>query len=67
MRKIINSTYITLDGVIGRPQEWPSTGERGSEGEEVQTELLLSCDAAERRRDPQLPVRPERLTRRESQ
>jgi hypothetical protein len=32
MRKIVNSTYNTLDGVIGRPQEWPSTGERGSEG-----------------------------------
>ena len=30
MRKIINSTYISLDGVIDRPHEWPSVGERGS-------------------------------------
>jgi hypothetical protein len=26
MRKIINSTYITLDGVIQDPQDWPSMG-----------------------------------------
>jgi dihydrofolate reductase len=45
MRKIINSTYISLDGVIERPHEWPSIGERGSTGDRVQTELLLSCDA----------------------
>jgi hypothetical protein len=24
MRRIINSTYITLDGVIENPQDWPS-------------------------------------------
>ena len=29
MRKIINSTYITLDGVIERPHKWPSVGGRG--------------------------------------
>jgi dihydrofolate reductase len=45
MRKIINSTYITLDGVIERPQEWPSFGDRGTKGDEIQLELLLSCDA----------------------
>jgi dihydrofolate reductase len=45
MRRIINSTYISLDGVIGRPQEWPSVGSRGQKGDEIQTELLLSCDA----------------------
>ncbi|MGH7578425.1 MAG: dihydrofolate reductase family protein [Longimicrobiales bacterium] len=45
MRRIINSTYISLDGVIERPHEWPSTGNRGSEGDDAQTELLLSCDA----------------------
>jgi hypothetical protein len=26
MRKIINSTYITLDGVIADPQDWPDNG-----------------------------------------
>jgi len=46
MRKLINSTYITLDGVIERPHEWPSIGGgRGETGDELQVELLLSCDA----------------------
>lgn len=45
MRKIINSTYISLDGVIDRPHEWPSVGPRGDKGEEIVNELLLSCDA----------------------
>ena len=45
MRKIINSTYISLDGVVDRPHEWPSVGDRGSKGDEIQTELLLGCDA----------------------
>jgi hypothetical protein len=29
MRKIVHSTYISLDGVIERPHEWPSVGPRG--------------------------------------
>jgi dihydrofolate reductase len=45
MRKIINSTYISLDGVVDRPHEWPSVGPRGKRGDEIQEELLLSCDA----------------------
>jgi dihydrofolate reductase len=46
MRRIINATYITLDGVIESPHEWPSIGGgRGSQGDELQTELMLSCDA----------------------
>jgi dihydrofolate reductase len=45
MRQIINSTYISLDGVIEAPHEWPSVGGRGSKGDEIQEELLLSCDA----------------------
>lgn len=45
MRTIINSTYISLDGVIERPHEWPSVGDRGSKGDELQTELLLESDA----------------------
>ena len=44
-RKIINSTYISLDGVIERPQEWPSFGDRGSRGDDLQAELLFACDA----------------------
>jgi dihydrofolate reductase len=46
MRRIINSTYITLDGVIEDPQDWPS-GRHADDGRggEIQTELLLSCDA----------------------
>jgi dihydrofolate reductase len=45
MRKIINSTYISLDGMVDRPHEWPSVGDRGSKGDEIQAELLFSCDA----------------------
>jgi dihydrofolate reductase len=46
MRRIINSTYITLDGVVEGPHLWPSLG-RGSDprADEIQTDLLLSCDA----------------------
>jgi dihydrofolate reductase len=46
MRQIINSTYITLDGIIENPQDWPSgRHEDDGRGREIQTELLLSCDA----------------------
>ena len=46
MRRIINSTYITLDGVIEDPQDWPSGRHKDDgRGGEIQTELLLSCDA----------------------
>jgi len=46
MRKIINSTYISLDGVVELPHMWP-TIERPSDGrgDQIQTELLLACDA----------------------
>jgi dihydrofolate reductase len=46
MRKIINSTYITLDGVVEGPHLWPSLGRPSDErAEQIQTDLLLSCDA----------------------
>ena len=46
MRKIINSTYITLDGVVEAPQLWPSLGRTDDErAGQIQSELLLSCDA----------------------
>ena len=45
MRKIINSTYITLDGVIQNPQDWPSMGGFSEAGNQVQLELLNQCDA----------------------
>jgi dihydrofolate reductase len=46
MRRIINSTYISLDGVVEAPHLWPSLGHGSDErGDEIQTELLLSCDA----------------------
>ena len=46
MRKIINSTYITLDGVIQDPQDWPDNGIEGDgTGLKVQTDLLFGCDA----------------------
>ena len=46
MRRIINSTYITLDGIIENPQDWPSgRHEDHGRGSEIQTELLVSSDA----------------------
>lgn len=45
MRSIINSTYITLDGVIQDPQDWPSLGSLTDDGEQVQSALLEQCDA----------------------
>lgn len=45
MRRIINSTYITLDGVIEAPQDWPSLGSLSDEGGAAQWELLQGCDA----------------------
>lgn len=46
MRRIINSTYITLDGIIESPQDWPSgRHEDDGRGQAIQSELLLRCDA----------------------
>jgi dihydrofolate reductase len=45
MRKIINSTYISLDGVIEEPHMWPPTGPDDERSGTIQTELLLACDA----------------------
>lgn len=44
--RIINSTYITLDGGIENPHLLPSLDDDGAEaGFEIQNELLQSCDA----------------------
>jgi dihydrofolate reductase len=45
MRSIINSTYITLDGVVRDPQDWPSLGGFSDDGGQVQAALLEQCDA----------------------
>ena len=45
MRQMINSTYISLDGVIEAPHLWPALKSGNSdEGEAIQTELLEECD-----------------------
>ena len=45
MRQLINSTYITLDGVIEGPHLWPSLkGGSSEEGATIQTDLLETCD-----------------------
>jgi dihydrofolate reductase len=45
MRNLINSTYITLDGVIEGPHLWPSIGDAGSQVSfGIQNDLLQSCD-----------------------
>lgn len=47
MRKIINSTYISLDGVVENPHLWPRIERPTDEGraDQIQTDLLLACDA----------------------
>jgi dihydrofolate reductase len=46
MRKIINSTYISLDGVVEGPHLWPSLNRPGdARADQIQTDLVLSCDA----------------------
>jgi dihydrofolate reductase len=46
MRKIINSTYITLDGAVEGPHLWPSLGDSAkAESYEIQMDLLNACDA----------------------
>ena len=46
MRRIINSTYISLDGVVEQPHEWPTIERPADErGEQIQTSLLMACDA----------------------
>lgn len=46
MRKIINSTDISLDGVVEK-HLWPRIERLGDEGrrDQIQTDLLLACDA----------------------
>jgi dihydrofolate reductase len=42
---LINSTYVTLDGVVENPHLWPSLGRGPSdEGDTIQTDLLQTCD-----------------------
>ena len=47
MRKIINSTYITLDGVVEQPHTWPRLDGRPGDPRKdtVQADLLMACDA----------------------
>lgn len=45
MRRIVNSTYVTLDGAIENPQDWPSLGGVSDAGTKAQLALLERCDA----------------------
>jgi dihydrofolate reductase len=46
MRKIINSTYISLDGVVEAPHTWPTPDgrPRDQRAGQIQTDLLMACD-----------------------
>jgi dihydrofolate reductase len=45
MRQLINSTYITLDGVVEGPHLWPPLkGGTSAEHDTIQTDLLETCD-----------------------
>src|SRR6185437_2268916 len=46
MRKIINSTYITIDGAVEGPHLWPSLGDAAKAvSYDIQMDLLNECDA----------------------
>jgi dihydrofolate reductase len=46
MPRIVNSTYISLDGVIDNIQDWPSVrGEDEERRYQIQNDLLQACDA----------------------
>lgn len=45
MGELINSTYLSLDGVVEKPETWPDTGGFGTEGNRLQTETVLACSA----------------------
>ncbi|HEU0184155.1 MAG TPA: dihydrofolate reductase family protein [Blastocatellia bacterium] len=46
MRKIVNSTFITLDGAIEDPHLWPSLGgDDSQESFDIHVELINQCDA----------------------
>lgn len=45
MRKIINSTYITIDGAVEDPHLWPGLGDSAKAASyDIQMELLDACD-----------------------
>jgi dihydrofolate reductase len=44
MRRIINSTYVSVDGVIQNPQNWPSTPGDEATSYRIQNDLLSACD-----------------------
>ena len=45
MRKIINSTYLTLDGAVDDPHLWPGLGDSAQKvSYDIQMELLDACD-----------------------
>ncbi len=47
MRELINSTYVSLDGVIGSPHLWPPLKPGPPGGvDAIQTEVLRTCDIA---------------------
>lgn len=45
MADLVNSTYVSLDGVIEHPETWPSLGGFGAEGNRIQTDLVLACSS----------------------
>jgi dihydrofolate reductase len=45
MRQLINSTYISLDGVVEGPHLWPALkGGTSAEHETIQADLIETCD-----------------------
>jgi dihydrofolate reductase len=45
VQRLVNSTYVSLDGVIENPQDWPPSGVEDEAAGTIQTDLLLASDA----------------------
>ena len=45
MRKVINSTYITINGEVEDPHLWLSSADSQGQAHAIQTDLLENCDA----------------------
>lgn len=57
MPEPVNSTYISLDGIVEKPETWPATGGFGAEGIKLQTDLIQTCSAVLMGRRSHRPVR----------
>src|SRR5262245_34368475 len=44
MGRIINATFMSIDGGVQNPQDWPANGAQDPSGLDMEAELLAECD-----------------------